>query len=300
MLNTTDKSIELYTQPQKITFKLGGGLSGEYPLDLRATSAFLIFFHHLIDKSYCVVSNTSRISSNDRKNYRLVAKSLEVGSLSAELMLIIEGISLALPLVGLANPKTIWDYTCLALDFAKQYFFDLSQNKHPHIEVNGNNNTIIYQCENTTKEYPEAIYDIANNSIPVYRKLAKTLNQGNFSSFLASSNSNNVPDISFDLDSEELFNEKSTIQPESNFKVNIISFNKETLSGKLQIIGSSNYRTDQTIPFKLLGDQSPTPYITAMATKMVNVRGSMEVIYSSLTPKIKCLHIASLVDENSI
>lgn len=300
MLNTTDKSIELYTQPQKITFKLGGGLSGEYPLDLRATSAFLIFFHHLIDKSYCVVSNTSRISSNDRKNYRLVAKSLEVGSLSAELMLIIEGISLALPLVGLANPKTIWDYTCLALDFAKQYFFDLSQNKHPHIEVNGNNNTIIYQCENTTKEYPEAIYDIANNSIPVYRKLAKTLNQGNFSSFLASSNSNNVPNISFDLDSEELFNEKSTIQPESNFKVNIISFNKETLSGKLQIIGSSNYHTDQTIPFKLLGDQSPTPYITAMATKMVNVRGSMEVIYSSLTPKIKCLHIAALVDENSI
>lgn len=93
--------------PQKISFQLSGGYNGEYPIDLRSTASFLLYFQQLIDKTYCVINAKQNISKNDKKSYKLLVKEFHVGSLGADLLLLTEGVALALPLLGFSNPKTL-------------------------------------------------------------------------------------------------------------------------------------------------------------------------------------------------
>ena len=172
-----------YLSPQKISFKLEGGLGGEYPIDLRSTAAFMLYFQCLVDKSYCQISGKKRISQSECDMYRIAIKNLKVGSLESDLLLFITGTSLSLPLMGFCNPKTIWDYTCYAIDLVKRFFSDVEKGKHPTITVTGNNNTVIYNVDQSTHEYPKETVDIANTSIPFYQKISAELNRGHFTSF---------------------------------------------------------------------------------------------------------------------
>ncbi|MDD7291499.1 hypothetical protein [Veillonella caviae] len=302
MLLSNDNSINSYSVPQKISFNLEGGLNGEYPLDLRATSSFLLYFQQLIDKSYCVISNKNRIRHTENNDYKIVVKNFTVGSLSSELMLIVEGTRLALPLIGLCNPKSIWDYTCNALDLASKFFTALHDKKSPTINIQGDNNTVIYQDNSGTHtEYPKAVYDIANKSIPVYRKMHQTLNNGNFSTFNAHGNDQNIPALTLSASTPNLFNEYTIIDesPEIIF-CDILRFDKETLTGKLRLLDTNFDNNNLELPFQIIGNQNPTIYIAAMNKSLVKIKAIKEVSYASLTPKVKRVQIISLLtDEES-
>lgn len=202
---------------------------------------------------------------------------------------------MSLPLMGFCNPKTIWDYTCYAIDLVKRFFSDVEKGKHPTITVTGNNNTVIYNVDQSTHEYPKETVDIANTSIPFYQKISAELNRGHFTSFTASTSDLSIPPIRFDTNSESLFKEK-TIIDETPIKIscNIISFNKESLTGRLRILNESSSLTTTELPFCVIGNQDESQYIKAMALNSVQAKVLKETAYTSLKPRIKRLQIISL------
>lgn len=284
-----------YLLPQKISFKLTGGFGGEYPIDLRATASFMLYFQHLLDKSYCVIANKDRISQSDTECYHVVVKDLQVGSVLSNLALIVEGARLSLPLLGFCNPKTIWDYACSGLDLAKKFFTDINNGIHPTITINGNNNTITYQNNNNNTVYPKEVFDIANKSIPVYKKMGAALKSGEFVNFSASSPGSTLSPIMLDQTSEELFKEKTIIdQSPISISCNIISFNKEKLTGRLRIVDDSCGMLNWELPFCVIGNQDTTQYINAMASDIVSLNILKEVTYSSLIPKVKRIQVIDI------
>lgn len=286
-------NITNYTAPQKISFKLSGGYSGDYPIDLRSTATFMLHFQSLLDKSYCVIAHKSRVTQQDNACFRLMIKNLKVGSLSSDLLLVVEGASLALPLIGFCNPKSIWDYTCYSLKLATRFFSDVDKKIQPIISVNGNNNTIVYQANNTKEEYPLETYEIANKSIPIYRKLGNTIENGNFTSFTAFSEDASIPALALNATTSNLFKEKTVLDSTPIcLQCNIISFNKENLTGRLRSLDDSLLQGD--FPFSVIGDQDPVVYLDAMHKNQVFLFVIKEFTYSSLTPKVKRLQVLNV------
>lgn len=283
--------------PQKISFNLKGGLNSEYPLDLRATASFLLYFQHLIDKSYCTINNIDRIRPNKNNVYKVVVKDFTVGSLSSDLMLIVEGARLTLPLLGLSTPESIWTYTCYACELASRFFNGLKSNTQPKIEINGNNNTVIYTDNTGAKiEYPQETYEIANKSIPTYRKLSQTMVNGSFSEFKAHNESNNAPPIFFSSESADLYNEQTMVDETPEIiQCNIIRFDKETRTGKLRLLDNNCGDINSELPFQIIGNQDSSPYIAAMNRDKISMNCIREISYASLKPKITRLQIISLV-----
>ena len=66
--------------------------------------------------------NHKRISQADRNSYKIAVKQLNIGSLSGDMLLIVQGVQFALPLFGVCNPQTLWDTTCYAFDLVKRFF----------------------------------------------------------------------------------------------------------------------------------------------------------------------------------
>lgn len=286
-------NITNYTAPQKISFKLSGGYGGNYPIDLRSTAAFMLYFQSLLDKSYCVIAHKSKVTQQDNACFRLMIKNLKVGSLSSDLLLVVEGASLALPLIGFCNPKSIWDYTCYSLKLATRFFSDVDKKIQPVINVNGNNNTIVYQANNTNEVYPLETYEIANKSIPIYRKLGSTIENGNFTSFTAFSEDTSIPPLSLNTTTSSLFKEKTVLDSTPiHLPCNIISFNKENLTGRLRSLDDSLLQGD--FPFSVIGNQDPMVYLNAMHKNQVSLSVIKEVTYSSLTPRVKRLQVLSV------
>lgn len=282
--------------PQKISFTLKGGLNGDYPLDLRATASFLLYFQHLIDKSYCTINNIDRIRPNRNNVYKVVVKDFTVGSLKSDLMLIVEGARLSLPLLGLSTPESIWTYTCYACELASRFFNALKADTKPQIQINGNNNTVIY-TDNTGAiiEYPQETYEIANRSVPIYRKLSQAMTNGSFSEFNAHSDAHNIPPIIFNNESANLFKEHTVIEETSQIiQCNIIRFDKESLTGKLRILDNNCENMNSEYPFQIIGNQDSSPYIAAMDRDEVFVNCIREISYTSLNPKIVRFQIISL------
>lgn len=279
--------------PQKISFHLSGGYNGEYPIDLRSTASFLLYTQQLIDKTYCVINAKQNISKNDKKSYKLLVKEFHVGSLGADLLLLTEGVALALPLLGFSNPKTLWDYTAYAFDLAQRFFTDIGNDKQPSIHVNGDNNTIIYNCGDMTTTYPLETYTIASSSIPTYRKLEQAQKNGQFTMFKAQNNDDSSPIISFPTNNDySVFKEKTILDPAPiATKVTIFSFNRESMSGKLW------YQEDtgnMEIPFDLHPSANIDLVIDSIKGYPIMATMQRAITYASFTPKIKRVTISSV------
>lgn len=291
--NVLNISTEQTLLPQKISFKLNGGYGGEYPIDLRTTATFLIHFQQLIDKTYCVISNAERITKDDRKNYQLLVKDLKVGSLESDLLLTIAGGLLALPYPGFCTPQTLWDFTVMAYELATRFFTDTSAGKNPQITNNGDNTrNIIYMVQGDLITYPADAFNIANNSLPLYKSMGKALNEGNFTSFTATNQASTCAPLVMSKNTEALF--KGTTKVESTLYTlsgNIISFNKETRSGKIRIPKDNQQTVVHDYPFTIIGDQDCDLYIQAMKSNSVSIKALKEISYTSLEPQIKRLQI---------
>lgn len=288
--------------PQKIQFHLMGGGNESYPLDLRASAEFLIYFQHIIDKSYCGITGKERLSPKSRDEYQLRIKSLSVGSLTADLILLFKGISLSLPLMGLANPKTIWDYACYALEYYK-HRAEAKKDNIPssiNIETHGDSSPamLVLNVGGNAYTYPPAVMEIARRSAPVYRKLSSAMERGQFESFHAHGLEG---DKSFDISQSDmaLFHASNIIQDETRrYSVNIIDFNKETMCGHLRILAGE--LCGNTFPFTLIGSQSPMKYIVGMSKEKVSVSALSEVASDGLGEnKIIRLHLLKITTEES-
>lgn len=286
-------STEQTLLPQKISFKLDGGYGGEYPIDLRTTATFLIHFQQLIDKTFCVVSNTDRITKDDRKNYQLLVKDLKVGSLESDILLTIAGGLLALPYPGFCTPQTIWDFTVMAYELATRFFTDTSAGKNPVITNNGDNNqTIVYNVEGDLITYPFAVFNIANSAIPQYKSMGKTLNEGNFTGFTATNQSSIHAPFVMSQDTESLFKEITKVEDTPcTLSGDIISFNKETRSGKIRVPDDEQQTSVHDYPFTIIGNQDCDLYIQAMKSDSVSIKALREISYTSLAPKLKRLQV---------
>lgn len=282
-----------YIEPQKLHFRLTGGIGNkEYPIDLRSSAELLVLFQSIIDKSYCVLSGKKRLSSKGQSDCQILIKNLHVGSLESEMILLT---SFVLPLAGLSNPKTIWDYSCMALDYFKRLVSAL-QNKdsvHTNMESHGDNspNILILSVNGDVHTYPPEIAEIVKQSEPLYKDISQAMNRGNFSSFHVGQTNN---DLNFEINQSEqsLFCKNNIISKESqSFVVDIIDFNKENSRGKLRVLLGE--MASCQFPFSVVGDQSPLIYINAMQSPQVTINALVETT-NSVSPKIVRLHITSL------
>lgn len=285
-----------YIEPQKIHFKLTGGDTDDYPIDLRASAELLMCFQNILDKSYCVLSGKKRLTSKDREDYQIRVKTLQVGSLTGDMLLIVKSAVMSLPLAGLANPKTIWEYACLALDFIKRYVAGKQNEDNVSINIGsvGNNSpvTVNLIVNSDVSSYPLEILDIARQSQPTYQKINRSMSQGNFTAFHANIETDAIG-FSIDENERHLFSDNTnTISEEIlTLIVDIFDFNKDNKCGRLRCL--TGELTGREIPFSIIGQQSPAPYIQAMQETQVTIRAFTETT-GTLETRIVRLHVTSL------
>lgn len=267
-----------FTDPCNIHFELTDGLHNG-GIDLHAASAALWQFHQIIDKSYCTLAGKTRLSPKMRKDYQIIAKDLQVGSLVTDLQLVIKGVALALPLMGFANPKSVWDYACYSLDFYKRITESKRKGELPTISVDNSGDhspTVInlhVGCE--VHNYPPEALVIAKKSVHSYRSLANAMESGGFSNLSVVSSCSTHQNLNIKKSELPLFSGINVINQEIiSFPVNIIDFNKETMTGKLRVLKNI---PPSDIPFSVIGNQNPNLYIDAMRHSLVNVSALAEI-----------------------
>ena len=285
-----------YAEPQKISFKLYGGLENKnYPIDLRSTADFLIQFQHIVDKSFCVITGKERVTLKNKEDYQLLVKDIGVGSVSADLLLVVKGVALALPMMGFTNPKTIWDYACLSIEFFSAYSNALSKKQNPIINMtsSGDSSPVILNLQIGDKitNYPSEILPIAQKSLYSYKKMARAMINGNFNSFNAVSQDNNAFQMTYE--DAMLYLQKNTIMDDAySYTGNIIDFNKETMRGRVRIL-EGDFK-NREFPFSVLGSQLPNPYIDAMNYLSVNFFAVAEINKNALETQVVRLHIMEI------
>ena len=122
--------------------------------------------------------------------------------------------------------------------------------------------------------------------------MGKALNEGNFTSFTATNQASTCAPLVMSKNTEALF--KGTTKVESTLYTlsgNIISFNKETRSGKIRIPKDNQQTVVHDYPFTIIGDQDCDLYIQAMKSNSVSIKALKEISYTSLEPQIKRLQI---------
>lgn len=237
-----------------------------------------------------------RLTSKDREDYQIRVKTLQVGSLVGDMILIVKSAVMSLPLAGLANPKTIWEYACLALDFIKRYVAGKQSGDNVSINIGsvGNNSPITLNLivNSDVSSYPPEIFDIVRQSQPIYRRITQTMSQGNFTAFHANTETDAMG-FSIDENEHRLFSDDAnTINEEIlTLIVDIFDFNKDTKCGKLRCL--TGELAGREFPFSIIGQQSPAPYIRAMQKTQVTIRAVTETT-GTLETRIVRLHVTSL------
>ena len=103
---------------ERFEFKLCGPIfEGGVPIHL-AIKAW-DNFQSIVDKTYLVTTQTQKISAKEREKYYLRASKFEQSSFLTNFEIILTGVQLALPLVSIAAPQSLWDYTVGTFNFLK-------------------------------------------------------------------------------------------------------------------------------------------------------------------------------------
>jgi len=262
-----------YNAPQKLLFKIEGpGLQEE--LNLYDIITTLTEFHSIIDKSYCVITGKQRLTRSEREFYKIQISEFKHGSFMAILEIIITGMTLTLPLLGMINPYTIWEYTRYSFLFLKAIYtaYTSNQNTKPQIIAGDNSNVIVITGDNNNIILPDArIIDLANRTKRNYKKLAGILNEDGIHNIMIASPDLDNTGIVLNLSEKNLFKTSTKIVPKPiEIVADIFNFNKVDNTGKLRVLEG------QAIPmgeysFTVIGNQETSNYIQSMLYNSVNI-----------------------------
>ncbi|PKM79552.1 MAG: hypothetical protein CVU89_17490 [Firmicutes bacterium HGW-Firmicutes-14] len=253
-----------YNEPQPLMFKLEGpGLREN--INLHDAIITLSEFHTIIDKCYCVLTNQHRLSKAERELFSIQASNFRQGSFMVNLEILITGTQLALPIIGLANPYTIWEWTRYSFQFLKAMYSTRDKGEVPQIKAGTNSQIIVITGNDNKLILPDArVIDLANRTKKNYAKLAGTLQEGRMHSIeIAAKTSLDTP-ICLNLQEKDLFKLPTEIIDEPiYFHADIYDFNKESNAGRLRVLpGQSIPEGDYS--FTVIGSQDTSKYIQSM------------------------------------
>lgn len=281
---------------KNLQFKIDGPiLKTGIPLPL-VTSA-LSSFQNIVDKSYLIVTNTSRITSNERKKFYIKATEFKHGSFIAYFEIVLQSVQLVLPLVSSFGPQNIWDLTRDSFSMLKLVCGAVRSGKQPTYEFKDNGDVSV-QVGDVHHHYHGPVFQISQLSLSHFQDLAHLIGDHRLTEISAGHRLSSKKDIYLGKKDKNIFDIPSEIKAETiKLECEIFTFNKYKNSGKLSVSVVNQGIPPGEYNFTIVGDQDNVNYIFALLKPQVVLSCLIE---ESLNPfgeiNIKRLHIAGVVD----
>lgn len=238
--------------------------------------------HALFDKTFGVISGQRRLSSHKRKDFQIIVKDMRQGSLLVYADIVVSGMNLALPLIGLTNPYTVWEYTRAGFQLLKALYTvhspsDPEQSDVPRISTGDNGTVIVVSGNNNILTFPAPVLDIAARSRTNYRRIANMMSNEGITQFQLSSESvPNAEPIALSMTDQRLFEPTTFLDSNpATFLADLYKFDKEAGTGRLRVT-ESNVLPNGDYAFSVIGNQDLAQYIDSMKENQVSITALTE------------------------
>ncbi|MEO7838052.1 MAG: hypothetical protein ABIU06_01745 [Anaerolineales bacterium] len=210
-------------------------------LELFTTVNALKELQYVLDRSYLALSDGKNIRKTDREKYRLVAKSLDEGSLSSIVRIILDS---ALPLVAHFGAPTIWELTKQAFELLKFLYSvrkDFNVKNQPVLTINGNGNNFIINNGEMNITVDKQVFALAKQVSPSYMTVARLVRQHELDYFQIGSRKED-PEIRIDKSNAGIFDTKTTVLRNiTTIQCELVGFSKKNPEWQFVYIARSDY-----------------------------------------------------------
>ena len=270
-----------YNEPFPFTLRLSSEKLGKY-MDMHDMVMMMAESHALFDKTFGVLSGQRRLSSQKRKDFQVIVKDMKQGSLLLYADIVVSGINVALPIIGLANPYTVWEYTRAGFQLLKALYTVSTANasqqpEYPRISTGENGMVIVVSGNNNTMTFPAPVLDIAARSRINYRRISNMMSSDGITQLQLNSESlpNSEP-ITLSVADQGLFEPTTFLEPSPvTFIADLYKFDKETSTGRLHVI-ASDVLLKGDYAFSVIGNQDLALYIDSMKESQVSLTALTE------------------------
>jgi len=276
---------------EKFEFKLEGPIFQEgIPIHLAIRG--WENFQSILDKTYLVASQTHRIGVKERERFYLRAYKFEKSSFLTNFEIVLAGVQLTLPLIGMLGPQNVWDYTIETFNFLKLICSSKENEQKPQIEVKDSQHVSVHIGDNNY-HFNGPVFQIAEKALPKYQDLAHMLDPGKLDAISATSSSN--PETILRSEDKNLFDLPTKLEKDPiELKCEIYDFNKFKNVGKLRV-GAGQSIPQGDYNFSIFGSQDNVNYIYSMLKPLVTIKCLIEFAISPLGPElISHLHVTGV------
>lgn len=218
----------------KMQISLKGDMTKD-SVDLYSLGVALINVQALFDRSYCFYTGHQRISSNDRKNFKIVAYDVKRGSIIFTAGLTAFALQQTLINQNI-DPKLIFEATSKAFKFLKKLFSQTNKNQPPNVNIINSPGAIFeYNAGENIITASKDTAALSQSLRPSLRRMASVFNtqQGELTI-----NALDFPeqDIKFNNEDAHLFRSNKVVSDIPIVLSGVVkSFSVETLTGHFDV-----------------------------------------------------------------
>lgn len=288
---------DYYCQPVKLTMELQGNGTVD-SFDLRAFSILMFNFITAVDNTHCVLAKQERLSNEKRNELQIHATDIARGSIHIDFDLVIAAAQMIAPLLGWVNPYSIWQYTVQSYNFLKAAGKSMRKGVTPNVQITESPGALTILGNENLIVVDSGIAAAAARNQEVYRILSDEMEQEGISSMRIKPRDNKDEFDHFELSYEDkgIFSNSSFVDENpTTFDANILSLDKERLSGRLHTLAAQSI-PEGTYSFKAIGDQDQAIYINALSKTQVKIIGLTENVLDNVSGlKIKRIQIIKIL-----
>jgi len=279
---------------EELQFKIDGpSLKEGVPLPV-AISA-LSSFQSIVDKTYLVTAEKTRITASEREKFYLRATEFKQGSLLTYFDIALQGVQLGLPLVSSLGPQNIWDLTKDSFSLLKTVCGAVQSGKEPTYQFN-NDGDVDLKIGDEHHHYHGPVFQIAQMALPNYQDLAHLLGDKKLTEISAGHKFSSQHDIYLNELDRGAFDVPSKIQKETTeLQCEVYDFNKYKNVGKLSVSAGGQEVPPGEYGFTIFGNQDNVEYIYTLLKPQVTLYCLVE---ESVSPfggtEIQKLHITGV------
>lgn len=252
----------------------------EQPIPLLSVADAFKELNHAIDKSYLTLSGKNKLSKTDREAYKIVARDIKSGSVTADLLIIVP------PLIQTAfafhsmtsglTVKDVWELTKNSFKFLKVIAELRNKGEKPTIVQHDNSFALSFvnQGGSVIINVGDTVSRNATRSEQHIKNLAKTVDERNVSSISALDYSNDG--IILTPKENKIFNPSTFVEKTPIELIGkIFRLDVETRTGRLRVL-EGEYKGEYS--FQIIGNQQIVSYILALGEKLSKLTALKEII----------------------
>ena len=255
---------------EELQFKIDGpALKEGIPLHI-AISA-LSSFQSIVDKTYLVTAEKTRITASEREKFYLRATEFRQGSFLTYFDIALQGVQLGLPLVSNIGPLNIWHLTKDTFSMLKTVCGAVQSGNEPTYEFN-NEGDVQFHVGDQYHNYHGAVFQIAQLALPNYQDLAHLLGKNKLTEISAGQKFGSQHDIHLTELDREAFDIPTKVQKETTeLKCEVFDFNKYKNLGKLSVSEAGQDILPGEYNFSIFGNQDNIEYIYTLLKPQVKL-----------------------------